>query len=388
MTDRLLGAVRDLEPILRQHAPEAERERRLSAPVVAAMRGAGLYGLFRPRRLGGLEVDPLTAFRVIEEVSRIDSAAGWNLMISTATEPFGAWFSDDGAAEIFAGRDTVLAASFNPPRAAVPVDGGYRVTGRITFVSGAHHADWIAGLAHVVDDGRPRLGPNGQPVTLLTMFPRRDVEIVDNWNTLGMCGTGSHDVAVRDAFVPEARAVSFVPLVTPSATYGGPLYRLATWLGTGAVAVPALGIARAAIDGLIELAAQKTPAYTQKTLRDRAVVHVQLARAEAALGSARAYLYSAFADAWAHVVGHGTMTMERKGQLQLAATNAVHGAAEAVDLVHAAVGATGIRCEYAFQRHFRDVHVLTQHGFICASRYESVGRLLLGLDPEWSFFAF
>ncbi len=193
-TDGLLGAVRDLEPVLRRHAPEAERERRLSAPVVAAMRRAGLYGLFRPRRLGGLEVDPLTAFRVIEEISRIDSAAGWNLMISSAVEPFGAWFSDDGAAEIFAGRDTVLAGSFNPPRAAVPVDGGYRVTGRITFVSGAHHADWIAGLAHVVDDGRPRLGPDGQPVVLLTMFPRRDVEIVDNWNTLGMCGTGSHDV--------------------------------------------------------------------------------------------------------------------------------------------------------------------------------------------------
>jgi alkylation response protein AidB-like acyl-CoA dehydrogenase len=115
---------------------------------------------------------------------------------------------------------------------------------------------------------------------------------------------------------------------------------------------------------------------------------VQLARAEAALGAARAYLYGAFADAWADALAGGTLTMQRKGQLQLVATNGVHGAAAAVDLVHAAVGATGIRCEYAFQRHFRDVHVLTQHAFVCASRYESVGRLLLGLDPEWSFFGF
>lgn len=330
----------------------------------------------------------MTAFAVIEEVSRIDSAAGWNLMLSTVVDPFGAWFSDDGAAEVFGDRDTILAAAFNPPRTAVPVEGGYRVTGRTTFVSGAHQADWIGGLAHVVDDGRPRLGTDGEPVTLLTMLPRGDVEIVDNWNTLGMCGTGSHDVAVSDMFVPEARAPAFVPLKNPSATYGGPLYRIATWLGTCGTAVPSLGIARAAIDGLIELATRKTPAYTQKTLRDRAVVQLQLARAEAALGAARAYLYGVWTDAWAHLIAGGAVTMEHKVRFQLAATNAALAAADAVDLVHAAAGATAIRREHAFQRHFRDAHVITQHAFICASRYESVGQVLLGLEPEWGFFAF
>jgi alkylation response protein AidB-like acyl-CoA dehydrogenase len=155
-----------------------------------------------------------------------------------------------------------------------------------------------------------------------------------------------------------------------------------------ALAAPALGIARAALDGLIELATQKTPAYTTKTLRDRAVVQAQLGRAEAALGAARAYLHGVFAGAWAQVIAGGTITAEHKVRFQLAATNAVHASAEVVDLVHAAVGTAAIRREHEFQRHFRDAHVLTQHGFICASRYESAGRLLLGLDPEWGFFAF
>jgi len=386
--DNLLEAVRTLEPVIRRHAAEAERERKLSAPVAAAMRAAGLYGMWCPKAFGGLEVDPTTAFRVIEEISRIDSAAGWNLQASTVADLLGAWFPAAGAAEVFRDPRTILASAFFPPRSAVPVDGGYRVTGRTTFVSGACEADWIAGLAHVLDGGEPRLGPDGQPLTLLTMFPRTDVEIIDNWDTLGMCGTGSHDVSVTDVFVPERRAVPWVPLQLPPAAYAGPLYRLTVWPIVGALAVPSLGVARAAIQALIELATRKTPAYTTKTLKDRPAVQSQLAYAEATLGAVRAYLYEAFAEAWTEAIAARRLTPEHKARIQLAATTATLASAEVVDLVHTAVGATGIRCEQPFQRHFRDAHVLTQHAYISPSRYESVGRLMLGLDPEWGFFSF
>jgi len=151
----LLATVREIEPIARRHAAEAERERCLSAPVVDALRAAGLYRMWRPKAFGGLEVDPMTAFRVIEELARIDSAVGWNVQASTVADAIGAWLPDAGAAEVLGDPRTILAGSFFPPRTAVPVNGGYRVSGRTTFVSGAREADWVAGLAHVLDGGMP-----------------------------------------------------------------------------------------------------------------------------------------------------------------------------------------------------------------------------------------
>jgi alkylation response protein AidB-like acyl-CoA dehydrogenase len=353
------------------------------------MRDAGLYKMFRAKARGGLEADPVTGFRVVEEVSRIDSAAGWNLGLSIGVDMFGPWFSDSTTEQVFGPEETILGGSFNPPRKAVPVPGGYRVTGRTSFVSGAHSDTMFVGLANIYDEADVmRKGANGAPITLMTVVPAAQGEIIDNWNTLGMSGTGSHDVALNDVFVPEERAVPFVPVKAPSAAYSGPLYRLTVWPAVATVAPPALGIARAAIDELIELATKKTPAYTVKSLRDRSVVQSQLGHAEAKLGAARAYLHDVFDRAYADAVDGKSITMEYKCKAQLASTHAILAAAEAVDLVHAAVGASGIRREYHFEKYFRDVHVITQHAFASASRLESVGQILMGLGPEWPFFAF
>ena len=199
----LLEAVHEIEPVIRAHAADAEASRRLSDIVADAMRRRGLYRMWRPRAFGGLELDPMTAFEVLETVSRIDSAAGWNLQLSSALDAFGAWFSDEGAEEIFGRPDSSLAGAFFPFRRAVAVDGGYHVTGRTPFVSGAHQAAWFMGLAHVHDGETPRLGTDGAPVTLITACPAKNAVILDTWRTLGMRGTGSHDVEMTDAFVPS-----------------------------------------------------------------------------------------------------------------------------------------------------------------------------------------
>jgi alkylation response protein AidB-like acyl-CoA dehydrogenase len=387
VTNTLLRAVREIEPTIRQHAAAAERDRRLAAPVARAMREAGLYRLWRPKALGGFEVDPVAAFRILEEVARIDSAAGWNLQLSTAFDVFGPWYDDHAAKEIF-GPDAILGGALNPMRKAVPVDGGYRVSGRTPFVSGAHQDTIFFGLATIFDDGEMRVGRNGIPETLLTACPANEAEIVDNWNTMGMCGTGSHDVKMEGVFIPESRAVPWVPLEKPGSAYEGPLYRLTIWPAVAALVPPALGIARAAIEETIELVTKKTPAYTTKTLKDRAVVQSQLARAEARLGAGRAYFYDVFEQAWEEAIAARPITMELKAKMQLASTNAVLESAGAVDLIHGIVGASGIREEYAFAKHFRDIHVITQHGFINASKLESVGQIMLGLQPEWPFFLF
>ena len=153
-------------------------------------------------------------------------------------------------------------------------------------------------------------------------------------------------------------------------------------------APPALGIARAAIDDLIALARTKTPSYTGAALGQRQVVQRQVAEAEATLGAGRAYLYATFQENWEAAVQGAEITLEQKLKMQLAASHTVVCAAKAVELVHAAAGTSSIRNEYKFQRYFRDVHTITQHAFASASRYESVGARMLGVESDWGFFAF
>jgi alkylation response protein AidB-like acyl-CoA dehydrogenase len=382
----LLDTVRRLEPVIREHSADAERERRLPAAVANAMRDHGLYRTWRPKAFGGYEADPMTAFQVFEEVSRIDSAAGWNLQLSCGVDAFGPWFSDQGAQEIFGAADAMFAGAFFPARRAVPVDGGYRVTGRTPFVSGVNHCSWFIGLANIFDNDAPRLWDSGGPVTLITACRIGQATIVDNWRTLGMRGTGSHDVVMSDVFVPERHTTLLVPLDKPGSAYQGPLYRFTAWAAVAALSTVATGIARAAIDDLIELAGTKSPAYTAKPLKDRSIVQAQIARAEGALEAARAFLYQSAQETWNAAEKGRVIDMRHKTRMQLAATHAVTAAAEAVDLVQAAAGTTGIREEHRFERYFRDVHTISQHGFISASRFESVGQLLLGVPVEWPFY--
>jgi alkylation response protein AidB-like acyl-CoA dehydrogenase len=383
----LLERVQRIETILRGSAADAERDRRLSDVAFAAMRDQGLYRMWRPRAFGGLETDPVSAFRVFEEVSRIDSAAGWNLQLAAGGEMFGAWFPDEGIREAAGEPDTILSGSFFPPQKAIPVAGGYRVTGRHSFVSGCQNATAFILQAHIYEGGAgPRMGPEGAPVGLMLLVPARDVRIEDNWHTLGMRGTGSHDVVLENVFVPEHRTAVLAPLDHPGSAYHGPLYRLTLWPTVSSLSTVALGIARAAIDDLLKLAARKTPAYTVRALRDRETVHGLIGEAEATLGAARAYVYEALHEAWDAALEGQRIDMPRKMKLQLAASHAVVASAHVVDLVHKAAGASGIRQDQPFERHFRDAHTITQHAFVSAARYESGGQYLLGVPIEWPFY--
>jgi alkylation response protein AidB-like acyl-CoA dehydrogenase len=158
----VLEAARRIAPVIRAHNEEAERERRLSKPVLDALTEAGLLRMFNPRSLGGLEVDPLTCARVVEEVSAADSVAGWSLFNPLAWAHLCARLPDAGAEEIL-GRNphAVLAGPFHPPMQAIPVDGGYRITGRSPFASNCRDATWIAVTAMVMDGDHPRLHESG-----------------------------------------------------------------------------------------------------------------------------------------------------------------------------------------------------------------------------------
>src|SRR5579884_238514 len=152
--------------------------------------------------------------------------------------------------------------------------------------------------ALVMDGEAPRQGPHGDPVMVLAVLKADDVEILDNWNTLGMRGTGSNDVRASDLFVPERRTAIFAPFDHPGAAYRGPLYRMGFWLDGIRIAITALGIARAALEAFVELAQAKTPNGLQSVLADRPVVQDQIARARAMVEAGRVAVYQSVEEAW------------------------------------------------------------------------------------------
>src|SRR5262245_14324355 len=224
-TARFIKAAAALAPQLAACADESERARRLPLPLVEAMARAGLFRLWIPRTLGGEETDPMTLVRVVEEVARADGAAGWCLAIGGEYGVFGGYLPPDAAHEIY-GTDplVITGGTFRPTGQAVIVDGGYRVTGRWPLGSGCQHSAWIVGGCRILDGDRLVLGPDGVPVMRLMFFPASSCEILDTWHSIGLRGTGSHDYAVTDLFVPAARSLSFRE--PPSAP--GPLYALPT----------------------------------------------------------------------------------------------------------------------------------------------------------------
>lgn len=384
----LCESVEKLRPLITQHSRDSDRQRRLATPVLEALRDAGFFRMFRPKSRGGLELRPTDEFKVAESLARIDSAAAWNVQICNASELFGGWFGDDATVDTYGSDDVIVAGSFNPHRRAVPVEGGgYRITGRTPFTSNCHGASWLIGLADVFDGDEMRLDANGQPETLLTLNPADDFEIIENWETLGMSGTGSHDVDVQNVFVPNARAVPFIPRDEPSPAYATPLHPLAVWATVGGMASVALGIAQSAIDELVERGS-KVPAYTENALRNRSTVQLRLARANGKIAAARELLHSTYDAAWSAATANGRLSMDEKARCQLATSHVVLEAVEAVQVVHSCVGTAGIRNEERFQKHFRDVHVISQHAFICETRLEAVGQVMLGLEPDWAFFSF
>ena len=252
------------------------------------------------------------------------------------------------------------------------------MNGQWRFVSGCQQAAWFLLLCPLMDGDKPVLDEQANPTMLFVFLPAAQVTIMDTWYTLGLRGTGSHNIEITDQFVPDRRAAALAPLEQPGSAFTGPLYRLTIWPPIALLAPPALGIARASVDDFVALARGKTPSFTGTTLADRQVVQRQVAQADAHVKAGRAFLHQAFGDAWDAAVRGHPIELDRKLVMQLATSHAVSSAATAVDLVHAAAGTSAIRDEQPFQQHFRDVHTLTQHAFSSAQRFESVGGIMLG----------
>ncbi|HSL51213.1 MAG TPA: acyl-CoA dehydrogenase family protein [Candidatus Deferrimicrobiaceae bacterium] len=377
-----LETARKLAPLIRASAAETDAGRELPRPLFEAMADAGLFRLALPRTLGCPEMDLPSYIEVIEEIGRADASTAWVTNQAAIFATYAARMQPAAARAIWI--DTPRSVVANTPAAtaeATVVPGGYRVTGRQGFSTGCRHASWLAAHATVIEQGRPRLD-QGQPEMRYLFVPRAQAELQDTWQVRGMRGTGTHHFAVHDVFVPEDRTVKSVtaPLVEQ-----GPLYRLPRTLvfASGDAAV-AFGTARSCLAAFTELATTKTPRAMDALLRDQAMVQNDVGRAEARLRSGRAFLFEAVRDIWAAVVTTGGVTLDQRANLRLATTHGIRLAVEVVDMVYGMAGATAAYESSPIQRHFQDVHVMSQHLQARLAHYELVGRHWLGLKIDES----
>ena len=369
--------VRALAPLIQEHAAAMETDRRLPEPVVRALAEAEIFRLLVPRKLGGVEADPITACQILEELSRIDGSTGWCAMIASEYGLFAGLLTEEAAREVYADARSVVAGTFRPSGTARAVDGGYRVSGNWGFGSGITHSTWTIGGLRLFDGDEPRLKPSGAPETRVMFFPTAEAEISDTWHVAGMRGTGSHDYAATDLFVPARRAVWF----SDEPVQPGPLYTLPTVaLFVGLMAGVPLGIARHALDTLRALAGVKTPSGADAPLRDNPHVQARIGEAEGLVRAGRAFLYESLERAWEVALRGERLDWEQRGLLWLAASQATTQALQAVDLMFRAGGASSLYTSLPLERCLRDIRAAAQHRVIQPTNFELAGRVFLGLD--------
>jgi alkylation response protein AidB-like acyl-CoA dehydrogenase len=374
----LLEVARRFRPRILAERDHIEAGRRLPEDLTRALARAGFFRIFLPAAYGGLDLAPMEAMEVYEELARADASVAWCAWNGN-TNWTTAQLSKDVAEAVFAEPDMILANSTRPSGQAVVVEGGYRVSGRWSLVSGCQLSSWFTLMCIVHENGVPRRMPSGAVESRFMLCPATDCEIIDTWTTGGLRGTGSHDVLVRDVFVP-ARFASFYtdPMVLPGARYRVPLMSRVV-PGLGAMA---LGIARGAIETLVDLAVDKRHERTSQPLREDRGAQTRLAQAEALVGSARLFLFDAIGRLWNDVVAGREATMAARAHVRLATCHAVTSATQAVDLVYLTGGATSLYATCPLERAFRDVHAMTQHIAVHPRTVETAGRVLFGLEPE------
>jgi alkylation response protein AidB-like acyl-CoA dehydrogenase len=373
-----LDTARKLAPLIRASADAIDAARELPRPLFEALADAGLYRMLLPRSLGGLELDLPDYVPVMEELGKADASTAWTINQGGVFAAFGSPRLPPEVARLI-WTDTPRSVVCNTPIPSARADvvpGGYRVTGKMGFSTGCRHASWMASYAQIFRNDQPRLDPDGKPEARYLMLPIAEAEVIDTWEVNGMRGTGTHHIEVKNVFVPEARTYQR----NDPPREQGPLYQILTTVlyGTGDTAV-ALGMARACVDTFGELAGSKTPRAMQALLRDQSMIQFNVGQCEAAIRSGRAFLVEAVGNLWHEVTTTGATSQDRRAELRLAITHGIRLACQAVDIVYNAAGASAVLKSSLIQRHFQDMHVITQHIQARQAYYEMVGKHWLGL---------
>lgn len=378
--DGLVTAAHAFAGELRERAAEIEAARQLPQDIADRFAATGFYRMAVPKALGGLEATPQQISGVIDALAQADGSAAWCVMIGSTTGLTAAYLDPAAASRIY-GDDpnTITAGVFAPMGTAALSAESATVKGRWAWGSGSHNAQWVFGGARLMSDGAPVMDDGGRPRTQMFAMPAKDLTLHDNWDPSGLAGSGSSDFEANDVVVPLGHGAD----ITKPPSLTNPLYAFPVFglLAVGIASV-ATGLARQAIDEIIDIGGGKIPQGSRKTLAHRPQVQSELAQGEAELRAAHAFLDDAVGAAWDAATADGSIGVDQRRDLRLAATHATTASAKVVDRMYLLGGGSAVHRTSPLQRAFRDVHVATQHMMTAPATWELTGRLLFGLETD------
>jgi len=381
---QLVGRAADLVPVLAAHAVWQEENRRLHPEAVDAIADAGLLRMRTPERYGGYESDMTTVVDVISQVALGDGSAGWTLAVWAISAWMTGMFPDETQDEVFGSGDVRISGILSPGAVAAPVPGGVVVNGRWAFNSGALHSTWNTNAAVLVGEGEP------QPVML--MLPLADLQIVDDWHTAGLRGSGSVTTVAADVFVPERRLLPMGPVLqgrhrslrnADSAIYNAPFMPTACTT----VSAPAYGLARAARAAFQERLPGRKISYTAYEHQSEApLTHLQVAEAAVKADEAGFHVHRAAGLLDAKTAAREQWTVEERARIRLDMGAACRRAKEAVDVLSLASGGSSVYRDVPIQRIARDIQTVNLHSILHPDTNDELyGRIACGLEPNTLF---
>jgi alkylation response protein AidB-like acyl-CoA dehydrogenase len=364
----LLNGVDYIAQVISRHRQDCEINRTLSPDVVCAMREIGLFRMKSPHEVGGAEIHPVDQMAVVEAVVKLDSAAAWTMFIgATVTGRALSALSDEAVDELMAAPDfPIMAGSLKPSGSATKVDDGFRISGQWAWGSGVQHAD------HVIV---PVLRPDEKGL-ITAVVPRSQVRIIDNWQALGINGSGSCDYALDDVFVPEHFAIT-----TPGQRRGGAIFRMGYGFAANEHAIFALALAQLALDSFISSAQKKRGYGKGASIADREIVQRAVAESELRLRGAKLLmtdvlerLFDASADQEAPVA----LQAEARAASVLCTDEAI----VIVNTLFRYAGGSAVMLDDPMQRILRDLYTAQSHLMVSDAAYEALGKLRLQLTDK------
>ncbi len=353
----LIQSAESLTPVLRASAAAIESGRCLTPEVHAAVLDAGFYRMTMPLEFGATDISLAETMRVLEALATGDASTAWTVWAGLGVPAMSAFMLAEGSRELFSAPDAMTSGSVAGIGAARPVEGGYRVSGRWPFVSGIKQATYSGGICFVFDGEAQRFGPDGQPAILVALWPIGDCLVIDNWDSTGLRGTGSHDIAVEDLFVPEIRIVDFSR--EPRMGLRPVHYLDVDKAANLTVASIALGVAAAAVEAFKAIAPNKR-SPEGAVLVDSPLAKIALGVAETRLAQARGHLYETAESMTEGMPEGGLPGDEWFRRTALASTGAVDASVEVITSLYRAAGTSAVRSGL-LDRCLRDIFTLQAH---------------------------
>jgi alkylation response protein AidB-like acyl-CoA dehydrogenase len=381
--ERLTERAAKLIPRLRERALETTKQRRIPDETIRDLWDADLFYLLKPKKFGGPAVRPDIAFQVADQLGRGDGSAAWVWSVMTIHDLFVALYPEQFQHEYWDKPNTLSASSFAPGGLASPDKGGFRLSGKWSFCSGIDNADWMF-LGAIFG---PPSGASPMPDIRYVMVPQRDCKMIDDWDVMGLCGTGSKSIALDNAFVPEHRVLSHAAMAEGTApgaqVHDGWLYRAPIWTFVPfTISAPANGIARGAFEAFIDEMRSRDTAFDHSPMAKKPGMHLRVAEAGAMIDAGDLLYKRSFRETMDKLEAGETLSLEHRARSRRDQGYSVLLAKRGVEALFTGTGARGLFEKNHIQRAYRDLHAVSGHIVANwdAPAY-SYGQIMLGGPP-------